>query len=346
VTPNGPVRAEVEIGERPAPGAVRLVDAILADAGRGGEGVRPARPPADVAVVAVVGLGAIGGMLAAAAADTDHRVIACVRSPFDELVLEHGGSERTVPVTVATDPSQVGTVDWLVVATKAQDTGGAAPWLRALAGPRTVTVVAQNGIEQRTLVADHLAGGPVLPALAAVSAERLRPGQVSVHRPGTLVVPDEPDARELATLLGGDLVEVRTSSDFHTAAWRKLLDNVVVNPVTAITLRRAAVLSEPDVRELAAALLGEGVRVGVAEGANLSPDEIPGMIDRYRSFPPSGGSSMLYDRLAGRPLEHEHLTGALVRAAAKHGIDVPINRAVLALLRSIDAQPREWQALP
>jgi 2-dehydropantoate 2-reductase len=45
---------------------------------------------------------------------------------------------------------------------------------------------------------------------------------------------------------------------------------------------------------------------------------------------------MLFDRLAGRPLEHQGLTGAVVRAAERHGIDVPLNRAILALLEGLD----------
>jgi 2-dehydropantoate 2-reductase len=45
---------------------------------------------------------------------------------------------------------------------------------------------------------------------------------------------------------------------------------------------------------------------------------------------------MLYDRLAGRRLEIDPLTGALVRAAARHGLPVPLNGAVLALLTGLD----------
>ena len=58
------------------------------------------------------------------------------------------------------------------------------------------------------------------------------------------------------------------------------------------------------------------------------------------SYNPSGGSSMLYDRLAGRPLEHEFITGAVVSAAARHGIAVPLNEALLALLRALDRSMR------
>jgi 2-dehydropantoate 2-reductase len=49
------------------------------------------------------------------------------------------------------------------------------------------------------------------------------------------------------------------------------------------------------------------------------------------------GSSMLYDRLAGRPLEHQFLTGEVVRRGQARGLPVPLNAAMLALLDAIDA---------
>ena len=58
-------------------------------------------------------------------------------------------------------------------------------------------------------------------------------------------------------------------------------------------------------------------------------------------FGPEAGTSMLYDRLAGRPLEHEALTGALVEAADRHGIPVPVNRTLLALLSAVSGQKLE-----
>jgi len=44
---------------------------------------------------------------------------------------------------------------------------------------------------------------------------------------------------------------------------------------------------------------------------------------------------MYFDRLAGRPLEVEALTGAIVAAGERHGIATPLNRALLVLLRAI-----------
>jgi 2-dehydropantoate 2-reductase len=44
---------------------------------------------------------------------------------------------------------------------------------------------------------------------------------------------------------------------------------------------------------------------------------------------------MLYDRFAGNALEWEALNGAVVRRAEAHGIDVPLNRAMAALLHAV-----------
>ena len=46
---------------------------------------------------------------------------------------------------------------------------------------------------------------------------------------------------------------------------------------------------------------------------------------------------MYFDRLAGRPLEIEALTGAIVSAGERHGIATPLNRTLLTLLRAVDA---------
>ena len=44
---------------------------------------------------------------------------------------------------------------------------------------------------------------------------------------------------------------------------------------------------------------------------------------------------MYFDTLAGRPLEIEALTGAIVAAGERHGIATPLNRALLTLARAV-----------
>jgi 2-dehydropantoate 2-reductase len=45
---------------------------------------------------------------------------------------------------------------------------------------------------------------------------------------------------------------------------------------------------------------------------------------------------MLQDLRRGRRLEHDGITGAVVRAAVRTGVAVPVNRVLLALLDGVD----------
>jgi 2-dehydropantoate 2-reductase len=99
-------------------------------------------------------------------------------------------------------------------------------------------------------------------------------------------------------------------------------------------MRRIGVLREPDLKELARGLVTEAIAVGQAAGAELGNEDFARVLEAPNRLSPLAGTSMLYDRLAGRPLEHEYITGAVVRAAERHGVPVPLNRAILALLRA------------
>jgi 2-dehydropantoate 2-reductase len=92
------------------------------------------------------------------------------------------------------------------------------------------------------------------------------------------------------------------------------------------------VFGKAGIRPAALALGEEAAAVGRAEGAELPEGFVADLLDRFASTPLSFGTSMLYDRRAGRPLEHDAITGAVVRAGRRHGIATPVTEAVDALL--------------
>jgi 2-dehydropantoate 2-reductase len=292
--------------------------------------------PEALSTVAVVGPGAIGGVLAWQASRAGHDVHLCVRTPFGELVITHGGETHAVPTTVHTDPGSVPAADWVLVATKSHQTAGAAPWLRSLLGPGTRAVVGcQNGVEQEQGLAPIAGGTPVLPVVVMIGAEALAPGRIRHATAMQLQVPDSGLGRELRDLFAGSDLDVVPTPDFTTARWRKLAMNVAANSLTALTGRRIAELARPDVVDLGIALVAECVTVARAEGADLPDDLGAQVVGRWGQVPRDVGSSMLYDRLAGRPLEHDAITGAVLRAAARHGIDTPATRWVHGLLDAL-----------
>jgi 2-dehydropantoate 2-reductase len=289
--------------------------------------------------VAVVGLGSIGGVAAGCLAAADrHDVVACVRRPMERLTLDQPGGTVEVKLTALIEPSSAKPVDWVLLCTKTHQTQSAAPWLAQLCAPSTRVAVLQNGLGHVPRVAPLAQGATVLPVIVYYNGERLAPDHVRLRQGSDqdLAVASDADGRAFAALFDGTPLRVLCSNDFATLIWRKLLINAVANPITTLTLQRQAVLRRPDVQELCRAILAEAVTVARAEGAMLADDEPSRAMATLFTFSGELGTSMYFDRLAGRRLEVEALTGAIVAASARHGIATPLNAALLAMLRAID----------
>lgn len=267
--------------------------------------------------------------------EAGHAVRMCVRTPFDHLVVDTADGTRHVPVEVSTHPGDVGPVDWVILTVKAHQTEGAADWLGALTGVGTTVVVLQNGVDQIERVRPFAPHASILPALGYVQVERTAPGRIRHGYGARIVAPAGARGQALAELFEGGPVRVELEADFVTAAWRKLMLNVAANPVTALTVRRMEVFDDEPLRDLALALMMETVRVGRAAGAKINAEDAHRTLKFFQEFAEGNGTSMLYDRLAGVPLEIDALNGAVVRLGKRYGTDVPLNQAVWALVRAI-----------
>jgi 2-dehydropantoate 2-reductase len=288
--------------------------------------------------IAVVGLGSIGGVVAGYLAKTGrHHVVACVRKPIAELILDGPDGTAKVPLPTLIDPAKAEPADWVLLCTKTHQTEATAPWLNQLCTPKTKVAVLQNGIDHAARVAPLANGATIVPVIVYYNGERIADDHVRLRQGADhdLLVADDDAGRSFAALFDGTPIRVSLSGDFTTAAWRKLLINAIASPITALTMQRQAVLRRPEVKALCLDIVREAVAVARAEGAKLSADEAEAALAMLFTFPPEAGTSMYFDRLAGRQLEHEAKTGAIVAAGERHGIPTPINRALLALLRAI-----------
>jgi len=295
--------------------------------------------------VAIVGLGSIGGVAAGCLAAGGHcEIIACVRHAIDKLTFEGPQGTLAVALRALTDPGEIGRpVDWVLLCTKTHQTETASPWLQRLCAPSTRVAVLQNGIGHKERVAPLVGGAAVVPVIVYCNGERLAPDRVRLRQGSDtdMAVADDGIGSAFAKLFAGTPLRVSLSRDFATLAWRKLLINAVANPITTLTLQRQAVLRRPEIQELCRAILDEAVAAARADGVSLADDEPARAMATLFTFSGELGTSMYFDRLAGRPLEVEALTGAIVAAAARHGVAAPLNRALLTLLRAIsDAAAR------
>ena len=287
--------------------------------------------------VAVVGVGAIGGVCAAALAAAGRAVVCCVRTRFDALVVEgRGGAIRCAP-RVATDPGQVHPARWVVVATKAHQTDGAAAWLAPLAAGGARVAVLQNGVEQVARLSRWLDADRIVPVVVACPATAIAPGHVIQRAAARFTVPDDAGGRELAALFADTAIAIERTADWPTAAWRKLCSNVTGGALAALAGAPVREARHPRLRDLALALAHECAGVGRAEGADVPAsfaDEVAA-----EAMVSSGAPSTLVDRRHRRPLEVDARNGAVVRLALRHGIATPANARAAALMARAHGDP-------
>jgi len=285
-----------------------------------------------MAHIAVVGPGSVGAFFAGHLAAAGHDVVACARRPFDRYVIESTEFPLDIEATVAVDPGQVEEpAEWVLVAVKAHQTAGAAPWLDVLCNADTKVMVLQNGIEHDR-VDPFTNGAATIPTVVYCGAELIEPGRVKHSTSGHLMVPADPYGDEMSGLFEDSAAEVRPTSNFTTHQWRKLSLNVMANGLTALTRRPLGVVGEPGIRPTAIALIQECWQVAATRGAELDPADAEALIDGLIASGRNGGTSMLYDTLAGRPTEHDAIHGAALRAARAEGIDTPTIALIHGLL--------------
>jgi 2-dehydropantoate 2-reductase len=283
--------------------------------------------------VAVVGAGSVGGVFAAHLS-TVNDVVACVRRPFDRWIIESPELPYEGPAVAVTDPADLawdGPADAVLVALKAQHTDGAAGWFPPLCGPDTIVVSVQNGIEGVERLAPLAPQSTVLPGVVYCGAELVAPGHVRHSALARLIVPDEPAGHRLAELAAGTGLRIEASAGHREAAWVKLGLNSVANGLTALTGKPMEVVADPGVRAIGEQLLTECWTIGRAAGADLDLDAVPRTLEGMgRNV--GGRTSMLQDREAGRPTEHDAIHGAILRAGRRHDIPTPVTRIVHDLL--------------
>jgi 2-dehydropantoate 2-reductase len=284
--------------------------------------------------VAVIGAGSVGCMLAARLAEGGCDITICGRAPLDRVVMTIDGDTVEHKVDWAAEPGELPPLRFVVLATKIHHTPDVADWLRALPSS-AVVIAAQNGVDHRARI-EALTMATVVPTLVYPNAERIGPGQVRVRRTGRgLVVPDDEAGRETVALFEGSGVDIEAVADFPTAAWEKLLYNVIANPLTALTGRPLEILAEPAMATLGLDLALETVEVARAEGTALTPLDARVALAWLQGLSGATPSSMLQDRLAGRAMEHQGLLGPVAELGRRHGVPTPLTCAVLALLDAL-----------
>ena len=323
----------------------------------------------------VYGAGAVGGYLAVQLCQAGaHAVSVVARGAQREAIAAHGltlwSGEQSVqarPHAVTDDVRTLAPQDLVFVTTKAPAQAAAADDIARLLGPAGCAVFVCNGIPWWWHHRGAAAPGQPLPLLDPHASlwNRVRPERVlgcvvysanEVVRPGVvrhqannrwlLGEPDGSASARLADvllLLASAGLQAQASDDLRRDIWTKLLRNVALNPLCALTrLPVDALAQDAQLLALCHALVDEVAAVAGALGYDVSAGAtaakqasgLGGALDGRGSA--SIRPSMLQDVLQGRPTEVEAILGQVQRFAGERGVRSPTLDLLLPLVRALE----------
>ncbi|GHE28731.1 ketopantoate reductase family protein [Streptomyces capitiformicae] len=292
--------------------------------------------------VAVLGPGGVGGLLAALLARAGNRVI-CLAGEETARTLDENGitvrsarfGEFTARVETATELREP--VDATLITVKHTTLTTALDRLPAKAlTPDTLVVPFLNGVEHPAALRAHYADAAahIAPATIRVESTRVAPGVIEHGSPFADVdLTGDTVPRDRLNSLAGALewsgLGTRVLPDETAVLWAKMS---FLAPFALLTTRYGLPLGEIRThhRDELTALVEETAAVSAAVGSPTDPTEA---LRRYDAFPPLTKSSMQRDAESGRPLELDAIGGALLRAAARHDVPVPVTTRVVRELR-------------
>lgn len=296
--------------------------------------------------VAVFGAGGVGGYLGARLADAGtaevHLIargehLAALRSNGLELRSVDGGCQVTAPAT--DDPAEIGPVDVVVLTVKSTDTRAAADELYPLLGADTAVISFQNGVDNEAWIAERIGDRHVLGGAAYIFSTIAEPGVVDhTGGPSRFVFGEFGGERtERAEAFLRDCtdagIDAELSDDIRAVKWRKFTLMCAVGGMTAASRLPLGALREDDTAWRMFARIAEEVcDVAAAEEVGLPDDTAERTVGLAEGLGQDSYSSLYHDLTHGKPIELEALNGAVVRRGHDHGIDVPMNEAVQALL--------------
>lgn len=307
--------------------------------------------------IVVVGAGAVGSYYGAVLARAGHRVTLIGRAPHVSAIQQHGlmlhkgGTVEAVHLGATTDIGAVREADLVLFCVKSTDTAAVGREIAPQLKRDALVMSLQNGVDNAPTLA-QLVKGTVVPTVVYVATAMPEPGVVKHNGRGDLVVgplnaaqAGDPALQQrlqaIVALFATADVPVTVSPDVMAELWSKLLLNCAYNAISGLAQVPYGVMAAvPDVLELQRAVVHEVVAVAKADGVNLDLAASLSAMERLAATMPAQLSSTAQDMARGKRSEIDHLNGTVARRGAALGVPTPVNQALYALVKLVEAGRR------
>lgn len=317
--------------------------------------------------ILIIGAGAIGGIIAVILKKNGFNPHIVVKSPELKSLAKKEGFEvngfhgHLNEKLTAFLPSDLicEKYDIILLATKANDLEVAAKLCLPHLKEDSLVVCLQNGICEDEL-ASIVGKEKTIGCVTGWGATMLAPGNLKMTSGGKFVIGNiSNNSRE--RLLGlkdilKNILPVEISDNIYGALYSKLIINSCISTLGAISGETLGkMLRKKEIRQIFFRIIKEAIAVSDAMGIKVEP--YSGKLDYYKLIKKQGAISFLKRKITiaiigikyrklkssslqslerGRTTEIDWFNGYIVRNARKHNISVPINSALVDLVKEIE----------
>ena len=313
--------------------------------------------------IVIAGAGSVGCFAGGMYAAAGRRVVLLARPRVIEEIERNGlrltsfdGLDRAVAadrLVLSDNPQIFGDAAAVLVTVKSADTAAIADLVARHAPTDAVVVSLQNGIGNVSVLRQRLPERRVLAAMVPFNVVAL--GEGRFHRATSGDIAIEQDDARTSNRLSVPGLNMRPTSDIAGLQWGKLLVNLnnALNALSGLPLRQQ--LAQRAWRMLFADQMAEGLAAVRAEGIRpVSPTPVPlgwtppmlrlpdavfaVLLGRTMKIDPEARSSMWEDLQRGRRTEIDYLQGVITGIADRRGLQLPLSRRIVALIKRAEAE--------
>ncbi|MHB8154739.1 MAG: ketopantoate reductase family protein [Candidatus Omnitrophota bacterium] len=304
--------------------------------------------------IVIVGPGAIGCLFAAYLAKSKEEIWLLDKNSqraakINECGISLEGSSgcwQSKPKTTA-NPQDIGQADLILICVKSFHTKIAIEQILPLLGQNTKILTLQNGIGNVEIISELAGEERVIAGVTNEGATLIDIGKIRHAGRGETIIGaidgKTPVAmraiREVFNQVG---FECKMSRDIKSLLWSKLIINVGINALSAITrLPNGKLIEYEGTKRILRDAVTEAARIAKRKRIKLIFDDPLAKVEAVCEGTQGNFSSMLQDVLRKKRTEVDFINGVIVRLACELGIEVPTNRFLLDLVKTIESSYAE-----
>jgi 2-dehydropantoate 2-reductase len=299
--------------------------------------------------IAVVGAGAMGSLFGALLAESGEDVLLYdIWEEHVKAINEKGlgikldDKTRSISINATSDKMQIGKTDLAIIFVKSTQTGDAAMTASELLGNSGFVLTLQNGMGNADIIGEVIDPGRIIAGTTSHGATMLGPGNIRHAGTGPTVIGmwsgiQKPGLQKIADVFNKAGIITETVGDVRNVIWAKLLVNVGINAITALTrIKNGQILDLSATKALSLAAVEEAMEVARAQGVKVADNTVEHVF-QIAEATSANRSSMGQDVDNKRQTEIAAINGAVVKEAQKFGIHVPVNQTLTTLIETLQA---------